>query len=69
MLTAMWDVAFFCTAIRHLGEPEGATIDQSGTDTVALAILNAGKPDEEIITVRQSRYLNNLVEQDHPEIK
>jgi len=34
-----------------------------------MATLNAGKPDEETITVRQSKYLNNLVEQDHRNIK
>lgn len=44
-------------------------IDKSGTNTVALVALNGGKPDEEIITVRQSKYLNNLVEQDHRNIK
>ena len=34
-----------------------------------MATLNAGKPDEETITGRQSKYLNNLVEQDHRNIK
>jgi transposase-like protein len=31
--------------------------------------LNAGKGDDESIIVRQSRYLNNLIEQDHRNIK
>lgn len=44
-------------------------IDKSGANTAALAMLNAGKPDKEAITVRQSKYLNNLVEQDHRNIK
>jgi transposase-like protein len=34
-----------------------------------LASLNAEKPDEETITARQSKYLNNLIEQDHRNIK
>ncbi|CDH33434.1 transposase (fragment) [Xenorhabdus bovienii str. Intermedium] len=41
----------------------------SVANTAALATLNADKPDEETITVRQSQYLNNLVEQDHRNIK
>ncbi|MFT2793889.1 IS6 family transposase [Serratia sp. T13T92] len=60
---------FFRKAIRHHGEPEGVTIDKSVANTAALATLNADKPDEETITVRQSKYLNNLVEQDHRNIK
>ena len=47
----------------------GQTIDKSGANTAALSTLNAGKPEEETITVRQSKYLNNLVEQDHRNIK
>lgn len=35
----------------------------------ALATLNADKSEEENITVRQSKYLNNLIEQDHRNIK
>uniref|UniRef100_UPI00236188FB DDE-type integrase/transposase/recombinase n=1 Tax=Serratia bockelmannii TaxID=2703793 RepID=UPI00236188FB len=31
--------------------------------------LNADKTDEESITIRQNKYLNNLVEQDHRNIK
>ncbi|ERK05192.1 Mobile element protein [Serratia fonticola AU-AP2C] len=45
------------------------TIDKSGANTAALASLNTDKPDEEAITIRQSKYLNNLVEQDHRNIK
>ncbi|QLH61949.1 IS6 family transposase [Serratia symbiotica] len=73
LLTAKRDAAaalrFFRKAIRQHGEPEVVTIDKSGADTAALATLNTGKPDEESITVRQSKYLNNLVEQDHRNIK
>jgi len=73
LLTAKRDAAaalrFFRKAIRHHGEPEVVTIDKSGANTAALATLNADKPNEETITVRQSKYLNNLVEQDHRNIK
>ena len=60
---------FFRKAIRQHGVPEVVIIDKSGANTTALATLNAGKPDEETITVRQSKYLNNLVAQDHRNIK
>lgn len=73
LLTAKRDSAaalrFFRKAIRHHGEPEVVTIDKSGANTAALASLNADKPDEEAITVRKSKYLNNLIEQDHRNIK
>lgn len=42
---------------------------QSGANTAALATLNGKKPDEDAITVRQSKYLDNLIEQDHRNIK
>ncbi|WP_447888135.1 IS6 family transposase [Serratia fonticola] len=73
LLAAKRDTAaalrFFRKAIRHHGEPEAVTIDKSGANVAALATLNAEKPDEEAITVRQSKYLNNLIEQDHRDIK
>ncbi|WP_145569294.1 IS6 family transposase [Yersinia mollaretii] len=73
LLTAKRDAAaalrFFRKAIRHHGEPEIVTIDKSGANTAALTTLNADKPEEETMTVRQNKYLNNLVEQDHRNIK
>lgn len=73
LLTAKRDTAsalrFFRKAIRHHGKPDVVTIDKSGANTAALATLNADKPDEEAITVRQSKYLNNLIDQDHRNIK
>ncbi|VXD08441.1 transposase (fragment) [Enterobacterales bacterium 8AC] len=69
LLTAKRDVAgalrFFRKAIRHHGAPEVVSVANTG----AVSTLNADKPDEETITVRQSKYLNNLVEQDHRNIK
>lgn len=73
LLTARRDAAaalrFFRKAIRHHGEPEVVTIDKSGASTAAPGTLNAGKPEEESISIRQNKYLNNLVEQDHRNIK
>ncbi|MDC9613946.1 IS6 family transposase [Xenorhabdus khoisanae] len=59
----------FRKAIRHHGEPEVVTLDKSRANTTALATLNADRPKEETITIRQSKYLNNLVEQDHRNLK
>lgn len=53
---------------RPPSEPEVATID-SGANTAALAKLNADKPDGETMTIRQNKYLNNMVEQGHRNIK
>lgn len=73
LLTAKRDAAaalhFFRKAIRHHGEPDVVTIDKSGANTAALTTLNADKPEEGTITIRQSKYLNNLIEQDHRNIK
>lgn len=73
LLTAKRDAAaalrFFRKAIRPYGEPEVVTIDKSGVNTAALATVNANKSEEEIITIRQNKYLNNLIEQDHQNIK
>ncbi|KAB8310085.1 IS6 family transposase [Erwinia endophytica] len=70
LLTAKRDAAaalrFFRKDIRHHGEPEMVTIDKSGANTAALATLNAG---DETITIRQSKYLNNLIEQASRNIK
>jgi len=73
LLTAKRDAAaalrFFRKAIRDHGEPEVVTIDKSGANAAALTKLNADKPAEEAINVRQRKYLNNLIEQDHRNIK
>ena len=43
------------------------TIDKSGANLAALEAINADR--ETPINIRQSKYLNNLVEQDHRAIK
>jgi len=47
--------------------PETVTIDKSGAILAALEAINTDR--EMPIRIRQSKYLNNLVEQDHREIK
>ena len=71
LLTAHRDEAaarrFLERAIDLHGVPEKITIDQSGANTAAIASIQAdsGLP----IELRQSKYLNNLVEQDHRAVK
>jgi putative transposase len=71
LLTAHRDKAaalrFFKKAIRQHGLPEKVTIDKSGANTAALEALQEETGAE--IEIRQSKYLNNLVEQDHRALK
>ena len=58
---------FFERAIDLHGVPEKITIDKSGANTAALVGLCT---DSGVgIEVRQSKYLTNLIEQDHRAIK
>lgn len=59
--------AHFEKAIDQNGEPETVTIDKSGSNLAALQAINAKR--ETPIRVRQKKYLNNIVEQDHRAIK
>jgi len=71
LLTAHRDVAaarrFFERAIDLHDAPEKVTIDKSGANTAAVhgLVADSGLP----IELRQSKYLNNVVEQDHRAIK
>ena len=59
--------AFLERAIDLHGVPEKITIDKSGANTAAIVSIQAdtGLP----IELRQSKYLNNIVEQGHRAIK
>ena len=59
--------AFLYKAIRAHGLPEKITIDQSGSNTAGITHYN--KIHKTAIAIRQSKYLNNLVEQDHRAVK
>ncbi|PHM51517.1 integrase [Xenorhabdus hominickii] len=39
------------------------------TNKAAVDELNQGKPKEELIVIRQNKYLNNLIEPDHRNVK
>jgi putative transposase len=71
LLMACRDLAaarrFFEQAIDLHGAPETITIDKSGANTAAVRSLVADSGLE--IELRQSKYLNNLVEQDHRAVK
>ncbi|MFL9989694.1 IS6 family transposase [Paraburkholderia sediminicola] len=58
---------YFEKSIAQNGVPETVTIDKSGANLAALEAINDDR--ETPIKIRQSRYLNNLVEQDHRAIK
>jgi putative transposase len=58
---------YFEKAIAGTGVPETVTIDRSGANLTALNAINADR--EMPIKIRQSKYLNNVVEQDHRAIK
>src|SRR5450432_1656381 len=58
---------FFERAIELHGVPEAITIDTSGANTAAIEGIRADSGAD--IGLRQSKYLNNIVEQDHRAIK
>jgi transposase-like protein len=58
---------FFERAIDLHGVPERITMDKSGANTAAIEALRADSGAD--IEMRQSKYLNNLIEQDHRAVK
>ena len=58
---------FFERAIERHGVPEKITIDKSGVNTAAIVGMCTDSGVD--IEMRQSKYLNNLIEQDHRAIK
>jgi len=58
---------YFEKSIAQNGVPETVTIDKNGANLAALEAINDDR--ETPIKIRQSKYLNNLVEQDHRAIK
>jgi putative transposase len=58
---------FLRKAIGRHGVPEKIAIDKSGVNTAAIVNYNA---DHDVdVEIRQVKYLNNIVEQDHRAIK
>jgi putative transposase len=58
---------YFEKSIDQNGEPETVTIDKSSANLAALEAINADR--ETPIKVRQTKYLNNIIEQDHRAIR
>ena len=58
---------FFKKAIKSNVIPEKINIDKSGSNAAAIKEYN--KEEGTNIEIRQNKYLNNLVEQDHRSIK
>ena len=71
LLTAKRDLAaarrFLERAINLHDVPEKITIDKSGANTAAIESVKANACVD--IVMRQNKYLNNIVEQDHRAIK
>jgi putative transposase len=71
LLTARRDrkvaLRFLCKTIGQNGVPAKVTIDKSGANTAAIASYNLEQDAQ--IELRQVKYLNNVVEQDHRAIK
>ena len=61
--------AFFRKAFKNNGIPASVTIDKSGSNTCALNSFNEKQPEEQKIEIRQNKYLNNIIEQEHRFIK
>lgn len=58
---------YFEKAIKQNGEPEMVTVDKSGANLAALEVLNTERSAP--VKIRQNKYLNNIIEQDHRAIK
>ncbi|WP_221900815.1 IS6 family transposase [Bathymodiolus platifrons methanotrophic gill symbiont] len=76
LLTAKRDMKaakrFFKKAIKRNGLPELVNIDKSGSNKAALKSIHkedSEAPKVDPIVIRQCKYLNNIIEQDHRNIK
>jgi putative transposase len=71
LLTAHRDkkaaLRFLKKAMRQHGLPDKITIDKSGANTAAIEALK--ESTGQAIEIRQNKYLNNLIEQDHRAVK
>jgi putative transposase len=71
LLTAKRDKAaarrFLHKAIKSFGTPEKINIDKSGANKAAIESHN--EVNSSNIVIRQNKYINNIVEQDHRAIK
>lgn len=68
-MTAVAAKAFFRKAFKQNSRPDKVTIDKSGSNKAALDYFNKDVSKDDQIEVRQIKYLNNMIEQDHRFIK
>jgi putative transposase len=61
--------AFFRKAFKGNGIPEKVTVDKSGSNKCALDYFNENLEEDDQFEIRQIKYLNNIVEQDHRFVK
>jgi putative transposase len=61
--------AFFRKAFKENGIPDKVNVDKSGSNKAALDSFNKDLPEDGQTEVRQNKYLNNIIEQDHRFIK
>ncbi|MBD2097231.1 IS6 family transposase [Trichocoleus sp. FACHB-591] len=54
---------------QHIQPPRVITVDKNAAYPVALEVLKAEETIEQETELRQSKYLNNIIEQDHRHIK
>lgn len=59
--------SFFKKAFRENGRPDKVNINKSESNTGALTALNKDSPKK--VEIRQNKYLNNIIEQEHRFIK
>ena len=71
LLTAKRDkkaaLRFFTKAVGRNGKPSLANIDKNGANHSGIQLFN--KAHGRLIKIRQCKYLNNIIEQDHRLIK
>jgi putative transposase len=60
---------FLNKAIGHNGKPRIINIDKSGANIAGIRIVNKRNLTTKKIKIRRVKYLNNIVEQDHRNIK
>ena len=61
--------AFFKKAFKNNDMPEKITVDKSGSNKAALDFFTKDLSNDNKYEIRQVKYLNNIVEQDHRFIK
>ncbi len=54
---------------QHTQNPRAITVDKNAADLMAIAALKVDETLEATTKLQQNKYLNNVIEQDHRNIK